>query len=213
MTSRGPLTGLLLLLGLAAPAAAQHISGLALGPDGGPLPNVPVALHRVGGSANASVATRTTDARGRFTFEIEVADSAVYFAAIRHEGRLYIGPPVRGGSGRVSEYEIRAEPSYEAGAVASALSRSVPGVGGMQRLPRGGSGTGSAAVAGVLGLLALAMVVTFLAVAPGYRRKRRRELVLELASIENRLADADRTPEAGLEQRRQQLRERLEPRT
>lgn len=220
MTSRRPLARGLVLLGAAALLAgtpalrAQEIAGVAVDSAGRALPEVPVALHRVGGGAGASVAAATTDAEGRFRFSIEVADSAVYFVAMRHEGRLYIGPPARGGAEPVTGYMLRASPETEAGAVASALSgggaRPLTGA-GQRPPPAPASGPGAGAAWLVL-LLAVVMAVVYLTTSPGYRRRRRRELVMELARLENRLAAAG--PEADTaadRQRRDALRERLAP--
>ncbi|HUG39139.1 MAG TPA: carboxypeptidase-like regulatory domain-containing protein [Longimicrobiales bacterium] len=203
------LLGLLSTLLLADPVRAQEIAGTAVDSAGRPLPDVPVALHRVGGGSGASVAAATTDAEGRFRFTIEAVDSAVYFVAMRHGNALYIGPPVRGGVERVTDYVLRAAPGTEAGAVASAL--------GGGPLPPGAAspGVGAPGVAGdgavwFVVILALAVATVFVTTAPRYRRRRRRELVLELARIENRLAAAGPGADTAADQRRRAaLRERL----
>lgn len=216
MTCRSGIRAATLLAVLAslavppAPLSAQEIRGTALDAGGEPLSGVPVALHRVGGMGGSSVATVTTDEDGGFRFEIEVADSAVYFAAMRYDGSMYIGPPARGGIERVLEYELRADPAAEAGRVASALS------GGPMppTMPPGQSGlptgdTGALWLAAALGVTGAAV---FLVTAPRYRRRRTRDLLVELATVENQLAapdfDGDRED---AERRRDRLRERLAP--
>lgn len=209
-------------IAVAGPAAgslrAQQMDGRALGPDGAPLEGVPVALHRVGGMGGASVATAVTDADGRFRFDIRMADSAVYFAAMRYDDRMYIGPPVRGGSERVADYVIRADPSAEAGRVASALAGTGPPAGTMPSTGQGAAGgpgdtgTGDAGALALVALLGVAAAAVFLTTAPRYRRRQTRETLIELAVLENRLAapefEGDR---AEAERRRDRIRDRLAP--
>lgn len=211
----------LALLATAGGTRAQQVDGVALGPDGTPLPGVVVALHRVGGMGGSSVASVTTDDDGRFRFLIEVADSAVYFAAMRHDDRMYIGPAITGGGADVEGYELRADPASEAGAVAGALSGTGTGgsmggaFGGMGAPPPSSAQGGSDAGAyWLLALLALGAAAVFLTTAPGYRRRRTRDALVELATVENRLAgDAAGEERQELEERRARLRGRLAPRT
>ena len=198
----------LLLLAAAGPAAAQEIAGVAVDSAGRPLAGVPLALHRIGGGSGANVATGATDADGRFRFAIEEVDSAVYFVAMRHDGRMYIGPPARGGAERVTDYVVRADPGSEAGAVASALAgRDAP------LDPRSPSAPGSAGMGAVwlVPVLGLAVAAIFLTTAPDYRRRRRREMVLELARVENRLAAGGAGADPEDRRRRDALRARLAP--
>ncbi|MBW3554232.1 MAG: hypothetical protein KY466_12005 [Gemmatimonadetes bacterium] len=199
----------LLLLAATGPAAGQEIAGVAVDSAGRPLAGVPLALHRVGGGSGANVATGATDAEGRFRFAIEVVDSAVYFVAMRHDDRMYIGPPARGGSERVTDYLIRAAPASEAGAVASALAGADPRPAPSRPAsPPATGGTGAVWLVPVLGLVVAAIV---LATAPGYRRRRQREMLLELARVEDRLAAAGSGGDPQDHHRRQALRERLAP--
>lgn len=201
----------------AGPLRAQQMDGRALGPDGAPLEGVPVALHRVGGMGGSSVATAVTDAEGRFRFDIRVADSAVYFAAMRYDDRMYIGPPARGGSERVVDYVIRADPSAEAGRVASDLAGSgpagmPPSAGQGAAGGAGGAAGGDAGALALVALLGVAAAAVFLTTAPRYRRRQTREALIELAALENRLAapefEGDR---AEAERRRDRIRDRLAP--
>lgn len=205
------------------PLAAQQIDGVALGPDGQPLADVPVALHRVGGGAGAFAGSTVTGDDGRFRFLIEDPDSALYFAAMRYDGRMYIGPAVTGGTADVEGYELRADPAAEAGAVASALSGGgAPGgmtgaAGAAPGAPAGAagrtSGSGDTGALLIVAALALAAAGIFLATAPGYRRRRTRDTLTELATVENRLAsDVEATERQRLEARRASLRGRLAPR-
>jgi hypothetical protein len=136
---------------------------------------------------------------------IAMGASALYFAAMRHGDRMYIGPLVMAGVMRVDDYVLMADPSAELGAVAAALARES----GM------GAGQGTADIALVLiGLLGLTAAALFVTTAPRYRRRRTRDALVEVATLENRLAE---NPLAGereeLERRRDQLRSRLAPTT
>jgi hypothetical protein len=209
------------IVALACPlaAGAQEIQGVALGPAGEPLPGVVVALHRVGDmGAGANVASVTTDAEGRFRFEIAAPDSALYFAAMRYDGLMYIGPPAMGGAQRITDYPLVADPAAEAGAVASALSGEPMGVvqGPPARDPRaapaGGQGGGEGAL-WIVGILALTAAALFMTTAPRYRRRRTRDLLIEVATLENRLAEGPPSDERReLMRRRDQIRDRLAPR-
>jgi hypothetical protein len=205
----------LALLAAAAPSDAQGLSGVALAPGGEPLADYPVVLHRVGGGGGAFVGTDTTGPDGAFRFILESPDSAVYFAAVRFEGRMYIGPAVQGGGTEpITGYALRVEPGAEAGAVASALSG--PTAAPQAALPATGTGRGAGSDTGaylLVGLLALAAAAAYLFAAPRYRRQRTREAVIELARLENRLADADPTDRDRLATERDRQRERLAPRS
>jgi 5-hydroxyisourate hydrolase-like protein (transthyretin family) len=207
------LLGAAALMGVAgAPAAAQVLDGLALGPDGQPLPGVPVALHRVGGMGGSSVASATTDEEGRFQFEIQVADSAIYFAATRYEGKMYIGPAAQAGADPITNYVLRVEPSAEAGNMASSLSGMTPPT-PVARPASATAGESAPWVPWIVLVLALAAAATFLVTAPRSRLRRTRESMVQLARLENRLADPDFDGDRdAVVARRDALRERLAPR-
>lgn len=205
------------LLLLPATGVGQEVIGTAVGPHGEPLAGVVVALHRIGDMGGANVASVTTDAEGRFRFQVEVPDSALYFAAMRYADRMYIGPPAMAGVERVADYVLAADPSAEAGAVASALSGDMQGrpLAPRAQAPRtgagaaGGSRTTDTALL-LVGLLALTAAALFLFSAPRQRRRRTRDALVELATVENRLADGPHDDERQeLLGRRHQLRRRL----
>ncbi len=211
------LASLLVLATLGTPHAsrAQEIQGVAVDARGEALPGVTVALHRVDEAAGGSnVAATTTDDHGRFQFQVEPPDSALYFAAMRHDGRMYIGSLALPGIERVTGYVLSADPSAEAGAVASALSRVGAAAAPDQRTGTAGQGaaqlTGQAAA--LVALLALTAGLLLVFTVPRYRRRRTREALIELASLENRLAsEADQEDRGELVLRRDQLRDRLAP--
>lgn len=208
-----PLWMLALLLCSANAAGAQELTGVALGPDGEPLADHVVVLHRVGGGGGAFVATDTTDARGAFSFPLPAEDPALYFAALRYEGRMYIGPAAEGGGEPVTGYVLSVDPGSEAGAVASALSSQAPRPAPARAPVPGGAPASSAAGAFLpVGLLAVTAAGIFIVVAPRYRRQRTRDALIELARIENALTVPDVQERERLEADRDRHREWLAPR-
>ena len=214
---RSLATLLLVVVGVAAasasaePASGQELTGVAIGPDGQPLAEQVVVLHRVGGGSGAFVSTDTTSPEGGFRFALPVQDTAVYFAALRYDGRMYIGPAAEAGGEPVSDYILRVDPSTEAGAVASALSGQAPPPPPARpgaRPAGGGSDTGAFLLVGVLALTSAAI---FFFAAPRYRRQRTRDTLIELARVENELAVADPEDRARLKAERDRHRERLAP--
>jgi hypothetical protein len=96
--ARGILSVLLLGLAPVVPALAQQPAPRTLGGEvvkgGEPVPGVEVTLHRVTREQSGEVARRTTDAGGRFEFEIAPADSgafAVLFTTAEFHGIRYFG--------------------------------------------------------------------------------------------------------------------------
>lgn len=221
------LTTTLVVFGLAlasGPGSAQELTGVALGPDGGPLVDVPVVLHRVGGGSAAFIATDTTGSDGGFGFALPAADSAIYFAAVRYEDRLYIGPAVPADGAPVRGYVLSVGPGSEAGAVASALSGRTPmastgptpgtAPGAAPGAGPGGAGGSDTGAFVLLALLTLGAVTAFLFAAPRYRHRRTREALIELASVENALAESHPAGDrARLRETRDRLRKQLAPRS
>jgi hypothetical protein len=207
----------LALLG-AAGAGAQGLSGVALGPDGQPLAGHTVILHRVGAGGGATAGTDTTDASGAFTFTLDGDARSAYFAALRYEGELYIGPAADG-SQSITDYVLEVTPSAAIGNVGGV------GRGGAlppaqaqapRQMPPTGAPTGGSSDAGALwlvGLLALATAAAFVLTAPRYRRRRTRDALIEVASIENRLAEDELTDDERdrLQARRDRVKEQLAP--
>lgn len=202
----------------AAPGAAQELRGVAVNAYGEPLAGIVVALHRVGDTGpGANVASVTTDDDGRFHFQVDERDSALYFAAMRHDGAMYIGPAAMAGVERVTGYTLTAVPEAEAGAVATALAGGGVGQAMPGAPPRAGPaapGASAGADMGLLavGFLALASAALFMMTAPRYRRRRTRDAVLELATVEEALAGGPGEVERKeLLRRRHDLRDKLAP--
>lgn len=211
----------ILLAGQPADAVAQGLSGVALDPEGAPLVGVPVLLHRVDAAGGAMAGTDTTGPDGAFGFRLESADSALYFAALRYEGQLYVGPGTPAGSEPVTDYVLQVSPSTEVGAVGAAMTGPPGGGAGAPaparpaRTTRSG-GSSDAGAIWLVALLALAAAAAFIYTAPRYRRSRTRDALMELAGIENRLAQPSSALSAGereeLEERHARLKEQLAPR-
>ncbi len=225
---RIPVLALLALLPALAgptPGHAQELTGVALGPDGTPLADTPVVLHRVGEGGAGFISTDTTNAEGAFRFVLEGGGGDIYFAALRYEGGMYIGPAVQAGGEPVAGYTLRVEPGSEAGAVASALARPGP----MPVAARPSAQTRAAGRAGsdlgallLVGLLAMAAAAAFVYAAPRYRERRTRDALIQLAEAENALEgtgetlqgdEASARDRAHLESQRARLRKQLAPRS
>lgn len=194
------------------PLVAQELSGVALDPEGGPLADVPVVLHRVGTGGGALVGTDTTGPAGEFRFQLPARDSSVYFAALRYEGSLYIGPATRAGEEPLTGYLLQVGPDAEVGAVATALADpGAPPPATARPVPAQSTDAGAIWLVTVLAVSAAAV---FLYTAPRYRRRRTREALVEVAGIENELDTVELS--AGerrrLEERRDRLKEQLAPR-
>lgn len=191
----------------AAAAQGAALQGQVVGPDG-PVTGLDVALHRVTPEGGANIDEATTDDDGRFTFAVKfsMADSAVYFAAVRMDDELYVGTPIR--EVPAEPYVIRVGP----GAASVPMGGAGP-VNGMAAPPpeQGGSNTGTLAVFLVIGLGILGVVVYAMAHTLGSGPDRRRELLVELAALEEAMAgealsDEERTAH---NERRALLRGRL----
>lgn len=215
VASGGSVAWALALLVVAGPLTAQEVTGVALDPDGQPMVDAPVVLHRVGGGGGAMAGVDTTGPEGAFRFTMAAGDSAVYFAAVRYEGRLYVGPAIQAGPEAVTGYVLQVGPASDIGAVGAALSGAAapPRTAARPATARGGGDTGAL---WLVSLLALTAAAAFVLTAPRYRQRRTRDAVIEVARIENRLAGpADElSPEdrQRLKERRDRLKEQLAPR-
>ncbi len=204
-----------LLLGPAM-AGAQELSGVALGPDRQPLADHTVILHRVGAGGGATAGSDTTNAVGEFSFTLDGDAQSAYFAALRYDGELYIGPAADG-SQSITDYVLEVNPAAAIGNVGG-VSRGgalPPAQPPRQTAPGGGSmGSSDAGALWLVALLALGAAAVFVLTAPRYRRRRTRDAVIEVASIENRLAADELSEEerGRLQTRHDRLKEQLAPR-
>src|SRR5690606_9033364 len=80
----------------AASVQDPALRGRVLDAAGSPVPGTEVALHRVTPAGGAIIARDTTSDDGSFDLSLPAADDdAVFFAATRIDGRLFIGAIVR----------------------------------------------------------------------------------------------------------------------
>ena len=118
----------LLLLALAAagtpagPAPVQEVPAVDTlrgvvveGRDSVPVPGRTVALHRVTPDTGMAVDSVRTGPDGRFALPVEAGDGDVLLASTRHEGVLYFGPALHGGT-LPDAYRIAVFPTRPAGA-------------------------------------------------------------------------------------------------
>ena len=205
-------------LAAAGTAAAQSVSGVALGPDGQPLADHTVILHRVGGGGGAMAGTDTTDASGAFRFDLDGDEQAVYFAALRYDGELYIGPAIEGAASR-DDYVLEVSPAAAIGNVGAVG----PG-GGLPPAqppraasPQAGGGSSDAGALWLVAILAVVAAAAFVFTAPRFRQRRTRDALIELAGIENRLAgssgERSEDERERLQARHDRLKEQLAPRS
>lgn len=211
---RALLLGLLFALA-PTPSAAQAptLQGVVVDETGAPVPDAAVLLHRLSDAAGGAVGTDTTDAGGRFGFSLEGAGEAVHFAAVRDDaGTLFVGP-IFNGTDAPADYRIVVRDDAPAGAVIMADGSILPPVGGAG--PPAGAGQAPAstpepppplATAAIFVFVLALMAGALLWLRRGHRRGERRELLLELATLEERGDAADRE---GFERERASLRERL----
>lgn len=91
--------GLVSFLAVTSLSAQQPaLTGRVQDDRGGAIAGVEVTLHRVTALGGTSLAVDTTDTDGRFRLGVgaAAADTALFFAAARVDGALYVGEPFRG---------------------------------------------------------------------------------------------------------------------
>jgi len=197
----------MLVLGALAPAplAARQqplvLSGHVVDLQGKPVAGQEVLLHRVAGQDGARIGQTQTDSTGDFTFRVEEApiDDAVYFAAARFDGKMYIGPFAKPPIDSAAPYEI-----VVGGEPIDFGAATMPG------------GTPGSAVQSPLGpsrwTLALIPLLAVLglgaAIALSRRRQlQRRHLLIRLAVLEEQAAQNGDTE--GLRQERARILDQL----
>lgn len=204
-------SALILLLLAAASANAQAtssvtIAGHAIDPQGQPMAGLEVLLHRVDGSSGSSLGSAVTDSVGAFSITAEAAadTQAIYFAAARVDGELYIGPFVRQPTGTGAPYMlvVGGEPVSLGPAMPGAVPSAVPGA-----LPPVSPGGGTRRQLLVLLPLIGLLGVAGWALTRGTRPPARRRTLTRLAAIDEDLGQDGSDPE--LESERARLVERL----
>ena len=207
----GPLAsagGLLVLLALAAPLAAQAgptvLRGRVADASDAPLAGAVVVLHAVTDEAGVELDRDTADETGSFELAFTPEAGPLYFVATRIDGEIYMAEPFR--EPPADDVLLRAGSGVEPlslGGFESAPA-TVPG--------ESGSPAGSAHGGWWVAIIAAVIVgsVAWLAHRTRHRAPRARELLLEIARLdENRERAGATVPEDGYLARRAELRERL----
>lgn len=196
------LAGGLLLCGTLH-AQSRVLRGRVLDPGGGPVADQVVAVHRVVGADGGEVGRATTDEDGRFELELEPGSGGgIYFAATRFEDKLYMGPPFRS-LGEVGDDYVIVVGVNPIGGFTS------PGAAAPTSGPPDGAMNGPVlAILGVVGVLGLVLVLRPL-LPQERRRHATRTLLLELAALEERRAQASPEEAEALAARAERIRARL----
>jgi hypothetical protein len=198
-TSRGPaslLCALLLLPNVNLQSSDIRIGGRAVDTTGAPVPGIDVVLHRFSmATGGALLGSMTTDSAGRFLLTVsEAADtSAVYFAASRVDGQLYIGPFIRAPGADDYQLVIGGE------AISLGDATGMPMTGIDPATTAAPPRNWSAPLLPAAALLALAAWALALAARP----QRRRRLLIRLATLDEEMA------ESGVDSQRQRERDRI----
>lgn len=192
------------LCALPSPGSGQaRLAGVVSDTAGEALGGVAVTLHRLTQEGGANVAVDTTTAEGRFAFELtDASPETVHFAAVRVQGVLFVGP-LFNGPAPPADYRISIESGHLPGSIVMADGAVLdPGAApGPDAAPLAGAAAGpeppSAKVALGVVLLVTGVLLAGVAWLLGRRRELdRRELLVELAELEEWLAGQDAT-EAG----------------
>ena len=208
----------LLLLGGARAAAAQAAStlqGQVVDSAGKPVAGQRLTLHRVNQTGGALVDSATTDAQGRFRIRIaaEPDTSAVFFAATRWQGQLYIGQPFKPPAPAGETYKVvggvnpvQMGPATGGGAGGMAAAQGAEGGAGAAPVPASDSNAGRWFLVVVLALVAAgAAGYGLLGSSRDRRNARRREILARIAELDERAQGAAREELTALERERAEL--------
>lgn len=198
--------GLLCLLLAPFQIAAQEsvtVRGRVADASDNPIAGAVVLLHAIGDDAGREMARDTADAAGAFelTFAMEVGP--LYFVATRVDGGIFMADPFR--QAPADPILLRAG----AGVAPLQLDGLTPGPAEAPVAARGADDSGRAILWVLLIGAVLAAVVAWI-VARGRRRApRTRELMLEIARLDEAHAAAGAHAEGAYRARRDELRGRL----
>lgn len=207
------------LISAEARAQAPRLEGVVVDETGAPVEGAPVLLHRLSDVGGGAVGTDTTAVDGSFAFPLEDAGEAVHFAAVRDPaGTLFVGP-IFNGTEAPEEYRIVVREGAPAGAVIMADGSVLPPVGGggvpatPAAPPAATPDPPSAVVTAALFLLVFTgLAGGVLWMRARWRRSERRQLLVELAGLEERRGPGESLQpdeRAAYERERASLRERL----
>lgn len=198
--------GLLFLLFAAFPLAAQEpatVRGRVADASDNPIPGAVVLLHAIGDDAGREMARDTADAAGAFELKFAIEVGPLYFVATRVDGGIFMADPFR--EAPDDPIVLRAG----AGVEPLRLDGLTPGPALSPVATRAADDSGRAFLWVLLIGAVLAAVVAWV-VARGRRRApRARELLLEIARLDEAHAAVDAHPEAAYRVRRDELRGRL----
>jgi len=175
-----------------------RIGGRAVDTTGAAVAGIDVVLHRFSmATGGALLGSMTTDSGGRFVLRVsEAADTtAVYFAASRVDGQLYIGPFIRAPGDDDYELVVGGEPIALGDPTRMPLTDARPVA--TAPTPR----NWSAPLLPAAALLALAAW----ALARAGKPQRRRRLLIRLATIDEAIAGG----EADAQRERDRILDRL----
>lgn len=194
MMRRALLWSVLLLLAAGTLAAqAPLVRGRVLGPEGEPLRDTRVVLHRVVGVGGATIAEAQSDAAGRFTIEADSAPSAeaVYFLAARYDGELYIGDAFRAPF-TAPEYLLRVGiPGTSASALIGEGEGAMPPPGTPVRMPGSAPATNTRWLLFAIPAIALLGVLAYFLLRRRSHVPERRRLLAEIAELDLEHADSN----------------------
>ncbi|HUF12079.1 MAG TPA: hypothetical protein VMN78_03175 [Longimicrobiales bacterium] len=197
--------GLFSFLVLAQPVAAQNLSvvqgRVADGADN-PIGDVVVVLHQVTGATGVELDRDSTDAAGAFELRYAHEDGPLYFVATRIDGDIFMGEPFR--APPAGQVVLRAgagvEPLRLEGMQAATSRAAAP--------PADDAAHRGWWVAAI-GAIILGFVA-WLGHRGRHRAPRARELMLEIARLDENRADAAHAgSEESYRARRAELRDRL----
>ena len=198
--------GLFSFLALAQPLHAQTqqtLRGRVADAADDPVPGAVVLLHAITDAGGTELARDTADAAGSFELSAEFADGPLYFVATRLEGDIFVGEPFR--RPPASEIVLRAGAGVEplpldgATAVADGAAGSVD------------AGEDAAHDGWLVAVIAAMLVggVAWLTHRSRARAPRARELLVEIARLDEARAAAADGADEPYRARRAELRARL----
>lgn len=192
-------------------AAQAPLSGTVVDSAGKPVAGQRVTLHEVTQASGAMVDSALTDAQGRFSVRVPAVrdTNTIFFVATRWQGELYIGTPFRPPVPAGAAYTVTVGVNpVQMGPVGGGMGGGAPG--GPQPPPPASPGTTRWFLVAMLGLVALAAVIYGLAgVARDRAEQRRRELLLRIAQLDERVAATGGEEASALRRERAELMAQL----
>ena len=198
-------SGLFSFVMCASPLSAQQpLRGRVSDAADNPIPGAVVLLHAVTEDAGRELDRDTADADGRFELSYEFESGALYFVATRVEGEIFMAEPFR--DIPTGDVDLRAgagvEPLRMGGAI-DAPAAAAPAAAGPVRESEHGGWWVAAIGAAIVG------AVLWVVQRNRRRAPRARELMLEIARLDEARTSAAGPPDDVYRARRDDLRARL----